>query len=1126
MINYHLLVLTAWIAARASAIGAATCDCNAYFSYTEASGLNRCPLDMDQESLSSLTFTVRTPEHAEVLCSSFAQVARRAGHTCTRFQLTRLDREPLEISSNTVQTMDVYEVVVFSADAARYADSFGTLCPPHTRIGRLVQNTRMMGYFDPQSKCRDAVCPEAALAATSVLVPTDLQRFVNQDSLICNIAACPECACVPATKQCTCSQLFAGTSCQYYKPQYCCSPADPFAHPNISLSHVCTETNMVGTSGLCGFDSEYGLSRGAESCYIQPGADGPPQCHKCRPDRMRPLSINRREALTGPRCNQSACAYLGGGGCAPPRQANTCLSVCTTPLGTQKWCYQCTMYENCTQSGAACQCEKSDAALYLGPRCEVRATGSPAFTAINWEDGSFTGGSYCQTQLPGAYTAWYDLPYGAVSAAECAGHGHCRYTETQDRNRICDCDPGYLLQTRCFSGDRCLTECNPRRATCNYPESNVLLCTCMDPYWTAALPPPAVAPTSLLNQSTICAMDGCSGSLIIAGQIAGIARWDAQQRQCHCPTNIQLPNGHVFHSTWQQVRTATQQGRVGCRVQCPFSDQGECGDNRPGRCSDSTAWLEPNMNWNALPQLTCNCESNQYNGGELLPMRILNASTGSCDLFCVHGRDETSQRDRRRVCVCYTGNRKVGAEIQQLTLWAGPRCDVSRCLYGSVWSAADERCNCDLAVPPHNRVQNPLDDIWCATGGCRPPRTVWNATLGDCTCPLGTRWEAGECRLPCLLPGGYWSEGRCNCIAACYAGPACQSLLCEHGNACRYSPARGNFCNCTGTTWTDRYCNVSRCLPPRATGAASLSTCKCASSFLSGQYCETDQCSSQFPETGRAIWDPTRQEWNCKCALYVPHLEDGTCGCPPWMEIDVCSQTDVYTDDRCALVLNATTRGRCICAKGFKAVLQPNDPENTIHCEEEICNAQGRVVEKPLYEKVDGSWRCRCKPGWTGLECQVRQDTQRCGNGTRMGTNTCKCDTRAFLATDPIQGTICVLDCRHEGRYELVTTSCICPYPYTGPICEHRIVPVESSTGGGTEYTSSTGTTDRLQQLYRQLVAAAQPAMIGALPLGAFLFILLGILLLVALFVRWYTGSQASSKDAAASPYTNADKHA
>src|SRR6185369_3963364 len=211
--------------------------CGSYYAYETVSNAVRCPHIPVQER-----FHVQTRIQAEVACSLMPN--------CRSYQLTRYVQARVRTSAETIVSMDLFSVSVYFTPEASNND----LCPPDTELVRLETLPNRGSYFDPATKCATAYCPLAhRLPANNPRTRSANSR--GEIGVVCNIDVCPECACNPASGQCTCGPLWTGEACQWYKPEWCCSPPMPYS-PMNNPSLVCMDSRTrYNTAGVCGYEA-------------------------------------------------------------------------------------------------------------------------------------------------------------------------------------------------------------------------------------------------------------------------------------------------------------------------------------------------------------------------------------------------------------------------------------------------------------------------------------------------------------------------------------------------------------------------------------------------------------------------------------------------------------------------------------------------------------------------------------------------------------------------------------------------------------------------------------------------------------------------------------------------------
>jgi hypothetical protein len=142
----------------------------------------------------------------------------------------------------------------------------------------------------------------------------------------------------------------------------------PQSQPPYAVGRALTASFFSGL--VCGFPSQES-HRGYASCVSK--QDRPPTCIACRPDTFPvasegSISYEAREALTGPRCNVTACQ------CTPHVKQGVCQSICSgqrVPYAVGHWCTRLPSGETWNVVDHACRCVASDEHLAVGPTCST-----------------------------------------------------------------------------------------------------------------------------------------------------------------------------------------------------------------------------------------------------------------------------------------------------------------------------------------------------------------------------------------------------------------------------------------------------------------------------------------------------------------------------------------------------------------------------------------------------------------------------------------------------------------------------------------------------------------------------------------------------------------------------------
>jgi hypothetical protein len=1035
-----------------SVVLAAQCDCVAYYE--------PIPLTTCFDRTTAYVAFVRRLSEAQFLCTNFRALTGQT-QDCTVFQWFRLAPTVVRTSQQTTTTLSgLWRIEIGDPLQRGYScNERGTVL----EMGQFEQRpTPTALAWIPGSRCGTPACPTTKPWKTT---PAWTRYLTADGKMMCNIGACDSCRCDAASHTCSCGNpLWTGAACEVYRPTACCSPPETPAMYKPGYP-VCEKSG-----GVCRYANDE--MAGLEACSASTG------CTSCPPDRFAYPFYNGVPALTGPRCNISACS--------PPCIADRgqCQSQCVDHHNQLRWCFTCLEEDKCEHRGYACRCIQNDQDVYLGARCEISA-GGRGFGPNNLDPGY--GHPGCQT-LPVAPVPWTILNPDEPNGYICAGFGTCDVTNPAAPT--CKCRDQRLIATRCFHHNPCVTRCpnNQTRATCHWLGSLTDYdCTCTPLYYTNE-------PIESAPVERICAQYGCVGSLVDdEGRTLASAR-AVSSSSCVCPSWQ-----HV-HTTWARVKTPEPddylgQGRAGCRIQCPVTDLGECGDGISARCSSTWTWLAPQTRVSSLPTLTCDCGKMSGPDGRAMPARVFNSTTGSCDRYCIHGTDvELGNRDKGCYCeqvyLDWLDNGKPFEEQKgYAAIWKGPRCDQSVCEHGGTFPKGGQRCTC-----VGNWGENEYD-TWCRRPRCSAPRT-WNATTQLCECTYP--YDPVTCALQCV-PGHGIAEGskRCHCLSI-YTGRLCEQTLCGPDSI----PAPYNdSCICPHPEITSgRFCNVSHC-DPLHTKQQTPSACICRSPLFAGPTCAVDRCSALYPQSGEAVADD-KGVWSCRCreSVYPQLLAPGStlqvCGCPDATRLlDRCGPEDDGVDPRCVLRRGSET-WRCICPYGQVE----REPQPSSSCVDLACHPDGT---DPLtkYRLVAGVWSCACKPQWSGERCEIHRPPPRCGNGTYDGTK-CVCPPpHTRLVHDPNVGAYCALLCRH-GIYNLAQTACECfSAHWTGPLCD-QTAPIPPRPSNDTNPSNERD----------ELAGLSAPAVSATLGV-AIVIVSVGILLIIVLLTTRRSASRTVSNE-------------
>jgi len=956
--NNMLQTLVLWLLLVAAVSGAPQCNCNHYLRSGDKSSQTGCFLVPG-----GVQRTVRTLAQAQFACSS-------ASTSCAVMTATRV--ADATVMTSAQDTMRVPELVHVQWRSDPQSDR-SAQCPPRTTAYSRESMPLQLAWQAP-SKCELAVCPDAA---SGINVPDALQPFVMGDDkrIMCNAAATPNNRCNAASRSCSCGSDWTGNACQWQKTTYCsiprCSPSD---------ARAC----------MCGYPVDAD-DNGLALCQSRPPTNAP-SCIACAPDSFDAAYVpGSFPAKTGSKCDQEACQP----GCNTLR--GSCQSICSGGGTHHGWCSFLPPTVARNISGYECRCEQSPQALYVGPTCNVIATN------VDWHPGKVetsctTGNGCCHTPGLAGDDAWGSLNRGSFNPNVCSGNGRC--SVVQGTRPQCECNPGFLPTTRCFTRDPCMNpdrcSTNRTRATCTPVGgmSTDAICACRDPYYTA-------------RPTDICGANGC--------EEAGRPPWRQKaDGQCQCP------NGTVWARDVSRS-VVPGQGRAGCRWQCPVTPALgiECGNI--GYCSNVLAWIDGTKPWCDCTRIIGNARS------------VLVPATQTCELYCLH-----ESFDDGKTCVCLKVRTNQGTEMAN---WKGPRCNETVCEHGGHWSGG--QCVC---VPPWGG----RGDLTCRELRCDATKNIeWSAAVKACVCKPGfTGNPSAGCNLDCKNGGRRSAQG-CDCSqtvftgASCGIGPLCSPV----------DPADKSRCLCSGLR-TGRFCNETTC-DAAHTRTHNATACTCSDPLFPQPRCVGDLCSALFPDAGRAVRHRGATGWQCECADFVylqpyvvsPSVLVHVCGCPAPRLLDTCPAQS--TDARCRLATKDGKLSRCICPKGHEQY------EGDV-CRPFVCNVPGTVADADFVNN-NGYWQCKCKAGWAGMRCENRTETPDCGHGTwNPQREQCNCDAGAVrdVAAACLPTGTCMLVCNNGGSYDCSDQSCVCAEPFDGPTCEERTA-LSSSSSSSTGLPSS-----------------------------------------------------------------------
>jgi len=342
----------------------------------------------------------------------------------------------------------------------------------------------------------------------------------------------------------------------------------------------------------------------------------------------------------------------------------------------------------------------------------------------------------------------------------------------------------------------------------------------------------------------------------------------------------------------------------------------------------------------------------------------------------------------------------------------------------------------------------------CSVDTSRPlTEDAWICTCNsgfggrDCSQLQPTCGRTGQPHFPCLNGGTCSVSGGsvvCNC-ATSYGG-AWTGLTCEIPPPCDANPCNAVDSAATCSNIPNGTGFSARCA---CSSGYSGPTCRvidgCALRALAGQNCLNGGVCADNPDDS----SPTRSSCNCPLG---------------WLPLGRCDQ-DL---DECAFGSNPCLHGNCtnlpgtfscacdttwsgtLCDQPDAGFLWcPSGPcgSNGVNCVE--CPADASCVAADIPSGQASSFKCTCRPGWGGKQCQTLVDfcaTNPCRNGASCantpgnpGTGTCTClagFTDASCSTD-INECLPTNPCQNGGTCNNSpgTFSCACPSTHTGPLC-------------------------------------------------------------------------------------------
>ena len=298
-----------------------------------------------------------------------------------------------------------------------------------------------------------------------------------------------------------------------------------------------------------------------------------------------------------------------------------------------------------------------------------------------------------------------------------------------------------------------------------------------------------------------------------------------------------------------------------------------------------------------------------------------------------------------------------------------------------------------LFQPLNNNIHNNNSSTSCPILCSNRGRYV----LGSCVCDDG--WKGKECNIrydECESANcnshGTCVEGECLCKSG-WKGPACdqKSSECQVPDCNGRGTCRSGMCECR-SGFKGIHCEIRDCIDPSCSGHGSCfeGRCICKAGWMGSNCSMADpRFLKHFPNcsNGRGVFDIETDRCSCfpgysgheceidKCDIDCsPHgsCEGSVCVCSPGWIGDRCQIKSC--DERCSSN-GRCNNGTCECNVGFYGK----------HCSIEGCPGNcsgpdhGECVKNIAdssssseFEWSSGDYVCRCRPGWTGLDCSHR----------------------------------------------------------------------------------------------------------------------------------------------------------
>uniref|UniRef100_A0A8C2Z5F4 Si:ch211-246m6.5 n=1 Tax=Cyclopterus lumpus TaxID=8103 RepID=A0A8C2Z5F4_CYCLU len=176
------------------------------------------------------------------------------------------------------------------------------------------------------------------------------------------------------------------------------------------------------------------------------------------------------------------------------------------------------------------------------------------------------------------------------------------------------------------------------------------------------------------------------------------------------------------------------------------------------------------------------------------------------------------------------------------------------------------------------------------------------------------------------------------------------------------------------------------------------------------------------------------------------------CVCPEGKQGDLCDlEVDECRSAPCAVGECIDTGGgfRCECPAGLKGPASPGFNASTAGRHTWATSADAAPVCRYVCGRnmeCAAPNTCRCKPGYTGSDCQIAVCKPDCVNGGEcVAPGVCRC--LGGFHGDTCQEALCRSPCENGGACVGLQT-CSCPYGFVGPRCETMVCNRHCHNGG------------------------------------------------------------------------------